>query len=263
MSTRYEFYGDAANLSDIEKQKLSELYVKILGAFRKIAVHKNDDPHFEIKKEVLEEELIELIKNNPNILFTIQHNFPENGMFGTESMKTLYSEFLDYGFTKMAAFCLTNPKFRNTMVPSFGNKQYPITSIVFFGGKDRSEILHKFLEIDSNLYTQVDESGQNLGMYCAGPNCQDLEDIVLKFLDHDKAAIAQDKEGMTIGMHCATWSIKSGVIKASRHPQAKELCDKHGKNIFDYAEERKIKIPDLTEEEIKETYKQNLKKSLK
>ena len=52
MSTRYEFYGDAANLSDVEKQKLSELYVKILGAFRKMAVHKNDDPHFEIKKEV-------------------------------------------------------------------------------------------------------------------------------------------------------------------------------------------------------------------
>lgn len=255
----YEFYVDVASVSNQEKQKLIELYIKIVSALKKLVANKKDDPNFEIKKKIFEEEVLKIILDNPNILFTVQHNTPENRMFGVESFKTLYSELLEYGFQELAFQCLKNDKFRHTMF----NGRYPITKLVYFGGDNRSEVLLFLLDHDPSLYTQVDEDGQNLGMHCAGPNCQDLKEVLFKFLDHEEASIAQDKQGKTIGMRCVDWKIKEGIEKASSHPQAKVLCDENGQNIFDYAQERGIEIPKLTAEEVKEMYREKSKKSLR
>lgn len=251
---KYIYVGNN-HISFKKRKKLEDIFKKLTSLMHDIS--REDGNNKDVKKQILEEKLIEVIKTHPEIMYMLHYGPDSCGYFSRTASFAYYC--LEYGYLKLFDE-LCNNKDVCTM-QMWDDK----TTIGYLALMDRYPLLMQILEKHPDLIRHQTKDG-NLWLDFAykmnhintDKNIINLNKLLKKVIMDDIACLQVDKNGNNIGMLCAKYKNQELFELAYKNPEARKQVNKDGDNMAMIANNNGLIVPPLSEEEVKEFYTQQI-----
>lgn len=257
---KYTYVGNN-RISFKKRKKLEEMIKKLTELMYDI--NRKDGNNKLVKKQILEEKLIDVIKTYPELMYMLHYTLNNSDHFDRTHSFAYYA--LEYEYYKLLKE-MCNSQDVCTMQMWDGN-----ITIEYLALTDRYPLLFEILDEHPCLLRYPTSSSENLGLEFAYKINNDNKntnidanaiEFIKRFINDEIACLQVDKNGNNIGMLCAKHKNQELFELADKNPKARQQVNKDGDNMEMIANNNGLIVPPLSEEEVRDYYKEQLCKKV-
>lgn len=249
----YKYIGKKF-ISPLKKKKVIDIYKKLVSLMKKI-----DDENGnikEIKKSILEDKLIEVIKEYPELLYITRiadHDI--RSTFAFEAHDNKYMRLFDE-ITNHEDVC-SNPFYLCWNLLEY---------LAYYEKENDNTSIYSIIHKHPSLLTYQNSYGYNIAMDIVrfqNDSCvKHFMPIIESAIKDPVASTQQNNKGYNIGMLCAEYKYQQLFDLAYKNAAAREQVNNNGDNMVMIAQNNGLIIPPLSEEEVRDYYKSRIESQI-
>ncbi|MBE7074496.1 MAG: hypothetical protein E7376_00730 [Clostridiales bacterium] len=251
-------YLGEKHISFSKKKKLEKMFFALKELM--IKTSRESGNNAEIKKQVLENKLIEVVKEYPELIFCAEKITEEiyDGWWQTHNESFLYTAF-DKKYYNLVKEITNNKEVCTMLFDDHGNSFIEFIAIMSHY-ECAQELLFDILDKHPTLLRHKGKNGNNLACFAAYryKDVPYLKELIIRTINDEGACYQLNDKGNNIGMVCAKNGYQELFDLAYKNILARAQINKNGDNMAMIAQNNGLIVPPLSKQEVKEFYEEQI-----